>query len=101
MLAADDGRAAVEALVRDAVASDANGRATSPTSSTVEGVKVTRASFVIDAGGWDDDVPVVNGCTNSLYGGTIMHGSGAFLWQLYDAKESGFQRRRISCHGHS
>jgi len=59
VLAADDGRAAVEALVRDAVASDANGRATSPTSSTVEGVKVTRASFVIDAGGWSFDAVAV------------------------------------------
>ena len=59
VLSSDDGRAAVKALVDDAVAGNANGQVTGPTSSTLEGLRVTHASFVIDAGGWSFDAVAV------------------------------------------
>jgi hypothetical protein len=61
VLAAEDGEAAVNSLLDEAVAISDYGEVTDPVISEVEGMGVAYASFVITAGGWGFDVVMVTG----------------------------------------
>jgi hypothetical protein len=61
VLSAEDGRAAVDALIAEAEASDDYGETDGPFERHDDGVTVVTASFYITAGGWDFDVVSVRG----------------------------------------
>jgi hypothetical protein len=61
VLAADDGRAAVDALLAEGMASSTYGQTDGPDERVVDGVTVITADFVIMAGGWSFDVVSVRG----------------------------------------
>ena len=61
VLSADDGRAAVDALVAEAQASSSDGQTDGPDERDAGGVKVVTADFYIPAGGWSFDVVSVQG----------------------------------------
>jgi hypothetical protein len=61
VLAAEDGEAAVRALLDEASASSEHGETDGPATTTTDGVEVTQADFVIPAGGWGFDAVAVHG----------------------------------------
>ena len=61
VLAADDGRAAVDALVAEAEASSTDEETDGPDERDADGLTVITADFVIPAGGWGFDVVSVRG----------------------------------------
>lgn len=56
VLAADDGVAAVRALIEKATTADDNGDVAGPEVTTTEGAEIVTATFNISAGGWGFDV---------------------------------------------
>jgi hypothetical protein len=61
VVAADDGEAAVQAMVDEARGHDEYGEVDGPDVTTIDGIDVIEASFVIPAGGWGFDVLAVRG----------------------------------------
>lgn len=59
VVAAEDGEAAVRALLDEATAVDGHGEATGPTVMTTDGTEVATAQFMIPAGGWGFEIVAV------------------------------------------
>jgi hypothetical protein len=61
VLAAEDGEAAVQAMLAEALELDADGRVDGPEVSESDGAEVMAAGYVRDAGGWGFDIVSVQG----------------------------------------
>jgi hypothetical protein len=59
LVAAEDGEAAVRALLDEATVANRHGEATGPTVTTTDGTEVATAQFRIPAGGWGFHVVAV------------------------------------------
>lgn len=75
VLAAEDGEAAVRAMLDEAMAVSDHGEVTGPVIAEVEGTRVVYASFVITAGGWGFDVVTAQGLDDTY--ATVYVVSGA------------------------
>lgn len=75
VLAADDGDAAVRALLEEAQERSDAGEVRGPTTTVEDGVRVVRAGFVIPAGGWGFQVVAVRGQDDAA--ATLIVTSGA------------------------
>lgn len=75
VLAAEDGEAAVQAMLDEAMAISDHGEVTGPAVAEVEGTRVVYASFVITAGGWEFDVVTARGLDDTY--ATVYVVSGA------------------------
>lgn len=59
MLAAEDGEAAVRAMVDEGLAHDSDGRASGLEVTQADGTEIVRGGYVRDAGGWSFNAPSV------------------------------------------